>query len=1123
MAEAGRHPNIRILANTDIETVEGEAGNFTVTVTRRPRYVNEDLCVGCRTCSTYCPYTLPNPFEENLATAKAIDIWCPQAIPAVSVINREACLYFQNKCTICIPVCQAKAIDFSQKRKKGVMHVGAIIVSPGYEIFDARASGAYGYGRLKNVMTSLEFERILNASGPYKGEVLRRSDGKTPSKIAWLQCVGSRDTRLGNTYCSGICCTYAIKQMILVKNHYPQTEVAIFHNDIRSFGKGFEDFYNRAQKMEGARFIRKRVSSLKENKRNNNLVVTYTSDDDHAIHEEEFDMVVLSVGMSPSKDNRALAEIIGLKLNEHGFCQTNPFSPSEVADRPGVFPAATFTGPMDIPDSIASASGAGAMAAQLLASQRGTLTQIKTYPKERSVEGEELKIGVFICHCGSNIAGVADVPSLVAYASTLKDVVYCEDQVISCASDALRKMTKAIKEKGLNRVVVAACTPRDHEPVFREALREAGLNPYLLDVANIREHCTWVHSRDKEDATQKAKDIIAMSVARARNLSPLKELRLPVNKKGLVLGGGLAGMTAALSLARQGFEVYLVEKEQELGGHLRNLHYTLEGTEVQPFLRKLIAQVESEAKIRVFKGYELKSFAGYVGNFRSTLVKVGSPDATSVELEHGVTIVATGGKLLKPTEYRYGESKKIVTQQELEDMIAANTLPKDLKQVAMIQCVGARNEERPYCSRICCGEALKNALKLKELNQDTDVTIFYRDMRSYGFREDYYLRAREKGVLFIQYEPERKPEVTLRGEDLSLTFYDSTLAMEGEINPDLVVLSTPVTSEGNQELSQLLRVPLTGDGFFMEAHMKLRPLDFATDGIFLCGMAHYPKYIPETINQANGAALRATTILSQDSITASGAICEVNEGLCIGCGLCVRTCPYNALKLEDTEEGKVAKVIPAACKGCGVCNAVCPTWALSLNHFSDQQILSQIEAAYSVPIEESKPRIVAFLCNWCGYPAADLAGVSRIQYAPNIRAIRVMCSGRIHPKFIYDAFLKGKDAVLIVGCHPQDCHYISGVQQIIKTVPVIQKNLEKIGINPERLRLEFASAAEGAQFATIVNNYTDAMAKLGRIELTDEQKEKLLELREKKTKAVRKKKGKAESVAASGEGEDSSS
>jgi heterodisulfide reductase subunit A len=945
MAEAGRHPNIRILANTDVETVEGEAGNFTVTVTRRPRYVNEELCVGCRTCVEYCPKSVSNPFDENLSQAKAIDILCPQAIPAVAAVNREECLYFQNKCTICVGVCKAKAIDFSQKRKKGVMHVGAIIVSPGYEVFDARNHGAYGYGRLKNVMNSLEFERLLNASGPYKGEVLRRSDGMIPRKIAWLQCVGSRDARIGHTYCSGICCTYALKQMILVKHHYPETEVAVFHNDIRSYGKGFEDLYNRARNMQGTRFVRKRISSIKENRQNNNLIVSYVSDS-HTIRQEEFDMVVLSVGMIPSRANAELSGKIGLELNGHGFCATDPFSPGAIAGRPGVFAAATLTGPMDIPDSISSASGAGAAAAELLSSQRGALTQAKAHPKEISVEGEVPRIGVFVCHCGTNIAGVADISSLVAYASTLKNVVHCENQVVSCASDSLRKITNAIKEEKLNRVVVSACTPRDHEEAFRAALREAGLNPYLLEIANIREQCTWVHYGSKDEANQKAKDIIAMSVARARNLCPLEDLKLPVNKKGLVLGGGLAGMKAALSLARQGYGVYLVEKDSELGGHLRNLHYTLEGMPVQPLLKKLIAEVESEENIQLFMGHELTAFEGYVGNFKSALAKVGTQNTAPVELEHGVTIIATGGELLKPDAYRYGESRKTVTQQELENMIASGSLPKDLKQVAMIQCVGARNEERPYCGRTCCGEALKNALKLKELNENMDVVVFYRDMRAYGFREDYYLQARDKGVLFIQYEPETKPEANLRGDTLSLRFYDSTLDMEGELSPDLLVLSTPVTTEGNQALSKLLRVSLNGDGFFMEAHMKLRPLDLATDGIFLCGLAHYPKYIPETISQANGAALRAATVLSQDSIVASGAICEIKESECISCGACISVCNYNAIEFYQTPQGKKARVISALCKGDGLCNSKCPTGAIYLQHFVDEEILAQIDAVF---------------------------------------------------------------------------------------------------------------------------------------------------------------------------------
>lgn len=1120
MADAGRHPNIKILANTEVEKVEGEAGNFTVTVLRQPRYVDEDLCVGCRNCATYCPYTVSNPFDENLGPAKAIDIWCPQAIPASAAINRNVCLYFDDKCTICKSVCQAKAIDFKQKKKRGIMHVGAIIVSPGYEIFDAKLAGAYGYGRMKNVVNSLEFERMSNASGPFNGEVVRLSDGRIPRKIAWLQCVGSRDSGLGNTYCSGICCTYALKQMILVKNHHPDIEVAIFHNDIRTFGKGFEDFYNRAKEMEGARFIRKRISSVKENKLNNNLIVSYVTDD-HTVQEEEFDMIVLSVGMSPAKDNAALAEIMGFELNKHGFCETSGLTPNEIAGKPGIYPAAAFTAPIDIPDSISSASGSGAMAAQLLASQRGTLAQTKVYPDERSVEGEQPKIGVFVCNCGTNIGGVADVPALVEYACTLDDVVHCEEHTISCGSDSLRKITEAIKEKGLNRVVVAACTPRDHETVFREALREAGLNPYLLDMANIREHCTWVHSFEKEEATEKAKDTIAMSVARARNLTELEELELPVNPKGLVLGGGLAGMNAALSLARQGFEVYLVEKENELGGHARHIHYTLEGLEVDPYLQHIISEVENEKNIALYKGYELTDFAGYVGNFRSTLVKTGEPDSDPINLQHGITIVATGGSAYIPTEYNYGQSSRIVTQQELEEMISTGTLPENIKNVSMIQCVGARNETHGYCSRICCGVALKNALKLKEINPDTDITVFYRDMRAYGFKEDYYLEARDKGVLFIQYEPEKQPEVSVNGDNLSLQYYDSTINMEGEIKPDLLVLSIPVVPDGNQELSQLLRLPLTGDGFFMEAHMKLRPLDFATDGIFLCGMAQYPKDIPDSINQAKGAALRAATILSKDTIVASGAVCEVNEEDCIGCGLCTRGCPYNAIELLETDEGKVAHVIPAACKGCGVCNAVCPTHAVTLNHFTDQQIFSQIEAAYSVPIDDDKPKILTILCNWCGYAAADLAGVSRIQYPSNTRTIRVLCSGRVHTKFIYDAYLKGMDAVLIVGCHPADCHYISGVQQQIRTIPITRKGLEKIGIDPARLKLDFASAAEGAAFASLINNYNDEITKLGHLELTDEQKEQLQTLRDKRT--TPKKKGKAASAAATDDGENTAS
>jgi heterodisulfide reductase subunit A len=832
-----------------------------------------------------------------------------------------------------------------------VIHVGAIIITTGYDIFDATLAGEYGYGRMRNVMHSLEFERILNAAGPSQGEVLRPSDGKIPKKIAWLQCVGSRSEKLGHTYCSAVCCEYAIKQLILAKEHYPETQTAIFFNDMRAYGKGFEDFYNRAKEMDGVRFIRRGISTIKESRKNNNLIVTYISDD-HDVREEEFDLIVLSVGLTPSKDNESIAQMMGLPLNPHGFLDTDVLSPNTTI-RPGIFTSATSTSPMDVPDSIVSSTGAVSLSSQLLSHQRGTLVQPRQFPEERLVEEEELKIGIFVCHCGANIGRVVDVSSVVRYASTLENVVYSEENLFSCSSDSGRHISEIIQEKGLNRVVVAACTPRTHESIFQDTLREAGINRYLFVMANIREHCSWVHSREKEKATLKAKDIVRMAIARARHLSPLEEFEIPVNKEGLVLGGGLAGMTAALGLVKQGLTVYLVERETELGGNLKNIHYTLEGLDVQPFLKKLIEEVESQKNITLFKGYELKSFSGSMGNFKSTLEKIcrrsegDSQSSDQVELEHGITIVATGGEEFKPTEYHYGESVNIITQQELENMLISNAVSKNWRQIAMIQCVGARDEERLYCGRICCGEAIKNALKLKELNENTEIFIFYRDIRTYGYREDYYAQARQKGIFFIRYEPDRKPIISINGASLSLSYYDTILDMEGEIGPDLVVLSTPVVSKENKALSHLLKVPVTGDGFFMEAHMKLRPIDSTSEGIFLCGLAHYPKYIPETISQSNGAAARAATILTSDKIISSGAICEVNKRACIGCGLCQQVCLYGAIDLQDISGGpRVAHVISNLCKGCGHCNSMCPTGAISLKHFTNSQILSQIAAAF---------------------------------------------------------------------------------------------------------------------------------------------------------------------------------
>ena len=954
--ECDRHPNIEIMTYTDVERVEGQAGDFTVTLTRKPRYVIESKCTGCTVCVEYCPVKVPDPFNQNLSTNKAVHIYFSQAVPLVTYID-ENCLYLKDrKCSICRRVCKHDAIDFNQEAEKVKVNVGAIVLSPGYEAFDPVPRGDYGYGKMPNVVTSLDFERLLCATGPHEGEILRPSDKKHPHNIAWIHCVGSRQvTPGGNSYCSSVCCTYIQKQVILAKDHDADTRATIFHNDIRSFGKDFERFYQRAENLPGVRFIRSYVSVGREVPGTNNVTIRYATNED-GVKEEEFDLVVLGVGLAPPAGARDLAGMFGIELDSHGFCKTNPVNPMETT-RPGIYVSGAFQGPMDIPESVVTASGAGSICGRLLDHRRGKLARDRIYPPEKDVSEEEARVGVFVCHCGANIGRVVDVPSVVEYSSTLDNVVHAEEGLFICSTDAAEQISNTIREKGLNRVVVAACTPRTHEPLFRDTLREGGINQYFFDMANIREHCSWVHSKEKENATKKAKDIVRMSVARTINLEPLQEFDLPVDKAALVVGGGLAGMTAALSLADQGFEVFLVEKETDLGGMARRIHYTLEGLDVRAYLEDLIRKVYRHPLIHVSHDATITSVTGYVGNFTTT-VKSGRSVKT---IHHGAVILATGADEYKPSEYLYGEDDRVLTQLELESLIAGgderlhrqpghrlNGQPGH--RVVMIQCVGCREEDRNYCSRICCGQAVKNALKLKEINPHMDIYILFRDMRTYGFTEDYYREAADKDVKFILWEPSDRPRVEAGTEEgrpvLTVTLPDPVLGKRLALAADLVVLSAAVVpSAGSKEAARLFKVSMSADGFFQEAHVKLRPVDFAADGIFLCGTGHYPKTIQETVSQAYGAAGRAATLLSRDTVTASGSVCEVKEDDCVSCGACIVACNYGAIEFCETPKGKKARVIPVLCKGDGLCCTKCPTGAISLKHYTDDEILSQIDAA----------------------------------------------------------------------------------------------------------------------------------------------------------------------------------
>ncbi|MGD0918512.1 MAG: FAD-dependent oxidoreductase, partial [Thermodesulfobacteriota bacterium] len=923
LVECGRHLNIRIISNAEVEGIEGDPGQFEVTVTKKPRYIHIDRCTGCGECAKHCPVSAIDTYNEGMSRRAAIYIKYPQAIPKVFLIDRNQCI----GCGLCERVCLAKAINYGDQQMVEKIGVGSIILSPGYEVFDARLRQEFGYAVYPNVVSSIEFERLLSATGPHRGHLLRPSDGTIPERIAFIQCVGSRDSNCGNEYCSSICCMYATKEAIIAKEHVHFVKPTIFYMDVRAYGKGFDAYYERAKSEYGVRFIKCMVSKVREQFKTKNLSVIYLNEEGKIV-EEEFDLVVLSVGMVPSKQTVEMAKRMGLEVDSYGFCKTKPFEPTSTS-RPGIYVCGAFQGPKDIPETVTQASGAVADATGMIASARGTMAIKREYPTEADVAGQEPRIGVFVCHCGINIGGVVNVPAVKEYARTLKNVVHADENLYTCSTDTQEKIKNAIKEHHLNRVIVASCSPRTHEPMFRETLRDGGLNKYLFEMANIRDQCSWVHMRQKEDATLKAKDLVRMAVANARLIQPLGEVAVSVIQKGLVIGGGVAGMTAALKLAEQGYEVFLIEKEAQLGGNLRNLYHTIEGEDVQSFLKNLINQVTSNSSIHVITNALVVDFSGSQGNF-STGVMV-APTMYYRKIEHGITVLATGAEEWKPNEYLYGEDPRIVTQLELEARIANQ---KDevvrANQVVMIQCVGSRNEQRPYCSRTCCATAVKNALKIKELNPKAKITILYRDMRTYGLLESYYAKARNEGIMFVKYEPEEKPEVKKDGESLSVSFKDRILREQMEVRPDLLVLSVATIPRENEELATMLKVPRTAEGFFLEAHMKLRPVDFATDGLYLAGGGHGPKLISETIAQASAAAARACTILSKEKMLVGGVVAVVEGERCAACLTCVRVCPYSVPVINAKGE---AEIDLSKCKGCGSCAAECPAKAIELMHF----------------------------------------------------------------------------------------------------------------------------------------------------------------------------------------------
>ncbi len=886
-----------------------------------------------------------NP-EKRIKTWKEVQLGLSEKMVLEEVkrcLNCGGCA----ECYSCEDICEADAINLNEVPRKIKVNVGSVILAPGLKPFNPKGIRTWGYGIIPNVITSMEMERYLSSTNPTHGGLTRLSDGKKVKRMAFLQCVGSRDiNKVSNGYCSSVCCMYAIKQALTVKEYDGNLEVSVFFIDMRTYGKDFERYYERAKKA-GIEFRRCRVHSLEPVPGSGNVYFRYIDNDGKQI-EDQFDLVVLSVGLVTPQSAIDVASKADIDLNHNLFVETPSFNPVATT-REGVYVCGTFTGPKDIPQAITEASAAVSEATKHLTAVGSAIVQRRKRFPERDISREEPRIGVFVCRCGSNIAGTIDVNRLVDYSRSLPSVVYAEQDVFLCSHDAQDAIRKKIREKRLNRIVVAACTPRTHEELFRETIRSAGLNGYLLEIANIRNHASWVHAKEPEKATEKAMDLLRMAVAKAALLVPVYPTRIKINRNALVIGGGLAGMVAALDIAEHGFPVHLIEKTTTLGGQARHLFLTWKGEAIAPVLDDIQARVRTHPLITLHLNSFVTKAEGYVGNFKSSVWE----DGRIYEIEHGVTVIATGGKGYMPEEYGYGASDRVFTSIEFDKLhMLGDGRIERARTFVFIQCVGSREKGRMYCSKVCCTHSIQAAIELKEENPEREIFILYRDIRTYGEREELFRKAREMGVVFLNYELHGKPEVKPVLNYVEVTVYDHVIHEPIMIRADILILATAIIpNEANKELAQIYKLATDKDGFLLEAHQKLRPIESTTEGVFLAGLAHYPKPLDEAISQAKATASKSVAILRNREITIDSLKATLIESLCDGCGLCLNVCPYDAIGLlsqGNGEKGTVITINTAQCRGCGICQATCPKDAVYVEGFSMSQITAQIESALSV-------------------------------------------------------------------------------------------------------------------------------------------------------------------------------
>jgi heterodisulfide reductase subunit A len=1050
MSEVDLHPNIEILNLAEVERVTGMPGNFQVTIRQKSGFVTDE-CTRCDLCTEVCPVVLPNEYDSGMAVRRAIYTPIPQAAPGEYVINIDDCLNDPPNyipCNHCTKVCLPDCIDFMLPRE--VVHtreVGSVIVAVGYDTFDPHLMREYGFGTHPDILTALEFERLVNSAGPTEGEIIKPSNGEHPESILFVLCVGSRDQRFV-PYCSRFCCMYSIKHAYQALDHGVE-DVTVMYMDVRSYGKGFDGFWERTIK-EGAKFVRGRPARIKGGE-NGHIRVTYEDTLRVKRVEGEYDMVVLATAAIPSEGMAKLAESLEIEVDTDGFIRTREIEGGlVVTTRPGIYAAGCASGPKDIPDSVSEGSGAAALAL-------GHLTK-RHWPEPPDIEPVEdidtPKVGVFVCHCGNNIAGVVDVPRVVAYAKELEGVVFASNQMFSCAGNTQKELEETIKREGINRVVVAACSPKTHQAIFRGVMQRSGLNPYLLEMSNIRNMDSWVHKFDKEAATLKAMDMVWMAVEKARRLVPLEVSQLPLKQSALVVGGGIAGMTSAVALARQGFETHLVEKSGRLGGILNELD------DLAPANLKAKDLVAAKIKDMQMSGVhphlntEVETIGGVVGDFHATL-------SGGTELDVGAVVMATGSEPYVPSEFSYGENAKVITNLELDRMLENGGVKGE--RITFVSCIGSR-QGKMGCSRYCCTSMIGQALRLRQMGKK--VRVLSKDIRTYSRNaEELYEEAMRAGVQFFRYDSDSPPQDVIQANNGHVEVYDQFLATNVKIPTDLLVLVVGLQPSVNGVAEQL-KLSKSEDGFLMELHPKLGPAETASQGIYLAGSAQGAKDVRESMAQALAAAGKAGALLARGVIEKEPLTAQLIEDLCTGCMRCVKVCPYNAIEQIGEVKTGTVKIIDAACMGCGTCAAECNFDAIEMPYFTKDQIIAQIDATLA---EKPEEKFIVLTCNWCSYAGADLAGIEKRQYPTSARIIRTMCSARYEEDFVARAYEKGAGAVLVTGCRltdtGSDCHYNYANKYTLKRFNFWQRRYKRKGIDPERLQLRWISAAEGKEFA----------------------------------------------------------